>query len=253
MDRRRARRALKDEEVRRLIAAAFASKTVIAKLSGPERALLYLAATYTGFRWGEHRDMKRKDFLLEEDPPRLAPPAEVQKSGRADVVVLRLDLAAVLRGYFTSRLLAPGDLAFPMPTNNEGGGMVESDLAETGDSPEVAAEKIARGEEPVKPIPYVDDHGRYADFHSLRHSLGTMLDKVRVDVPVPLGVRHQIMRHSPGKSLTLRVYTHTELVEQAEVLEKLPNLIPAGMLKGAVADDGYSPVAPILDARKPVA
>jgi site-specific recombinase XerD len=43
-------------------------------------------------------------------------------------------------------------------------------------------------------IPYVDSAGRYADFHSLRHSTGSLL----VAAGVHPKVIQSIMRHSNG-------------------------------------------------------
>ncbi|MHC4665703.1 MAG: hypothetical protein ACYS9T_07070 [Planctomycetota bacterium] len=49
-------------------------------------------------------------------------------------------------------------------------------------------------------IPYLDDAGRKADFHCLRHTLATALDQTRAS----LKERMAIMRHSDKSNLTFR-------------------------------------------------
>ncbi len=55
-------------------------------------------------------------------------------------------------------------------------------------------------------IPYQDALGRYADFHSLRKTLGTNLAKAGV----PRRTAMSVMRHSDGK-LTDKIYTDENL------------------------------------------
>jgi integrase len=221
-ERRRVRRALKPAELIRLIDADFNSPKTIAGMTGPMRALLYIVASLTGWRWSELRKIQRMEVYLNEEIPYTAPAAEKQKSKRSDIVVLRADVMELLRGRFALNPLQSDAAVFKMPVGNEGGAMIAHDLRHTGDTPETIAEKRERGEEPLAAIPLLDEHGRIVDFHALRHSLATMLDRAGV----PLGVRHQIMRHRADKSLTLATYTHSDFVDQKEALDSLPDLIP---------------------------
>lgn len=222
VERRRTRRDLKPADLIRLIVSAFHSSKTIAGMTGPERALLYIVAVLAGWRWGELRQIQRLEVFLNEEIPYIAPAAAKQKSRRSDIVVLRNDVVELLRGHFAMKALPSEALVFKMPVGNEGAEMIAYDLEHTGDRAEVAAEKMTRGEEPLAAIPVLDEHGRIADFHALRHSLATMLDRAGT----PLGVRHQIMRHKADKSLTLGTYTHADFKDQQEALDSLPDLIP---------------------------
>jgi len=205
-DRRRVRRDLPPEHLRRLLAAARASGEAVRGMAGPDRAMLYLVAASTGWRWSELRRLRRMDFLLDESPPMLAPPGTAQKSGREDAVPLRKDVSGALRAYFAERPAPPDAPALPMPGSDCGARLLAHDLAETGRDGEA--------------IPYIDARGRVADFHSLRHALATMMSRSKA----PIKVAQKVMRHS-DPTLTLGVYTHAETEEQAEALENLPPLL----------------------------
>lgn len=73
--------------------------------------------------------------------------------------------------------------------------------------------------QPEAQIPYVDDSGRYADFHSLRHSTGSLLAAAGVHPRVI----QSIMRHS-DINLTMSRYTHIFREQEAEAVAKLPDL-----------------------------
>jgi len=221
-DRRYVRRPLSPDELRRLIAAASAAGIMFG-MTGRERALLYLVAASTGWRWIELRRLRRMDFYLDEDPPMIAPPGWTQKSGRDDRLPLRSDVAEMLRAYFAEHPANPDAPAFPMPKWTNGAKLIRYDLANTGDPDDVAEAKRARGETPLEPIPYTDERGRVADFHSLRHALATMIGRAGV----PIKLAQTIMRHA-DPALTLEVYTHAEDAERAAALEALPALIPGG-------------------------
>ena len=71
-------------------------------------------------------------------------------------------------------------------------------------------------------IAYLDDRGRRADFHSLRHSYGSLLAKSGVAPRVAMA----LMRHTDMR-LTMNVYTDPHIFDLAGAVEKLPTL-PAG-------------------------
>lgn len=77
-------------------------------------------------------------------------------------------------------------------------------------------------------IPYIDQHGRYADFHSLRHTFVSNLGKAGVSPKIT----QSLARHS-DINLTMNVYSHLELEEQAEAIKHLPPL-PAKTSAGVV-------------------
>ena len=67
-------------------------------------------------------------------------------------------------------------------------------------------------------IPYQDEMGRYADFHSLRYTWGTYLQRNGVNSRVAM----ELMRHSDRK-LTDKIYTDSNLLPLGEVVRNLPN------------------------------
>ena len=67
-------------------------------------------------------------------------------------------------------------------------------------------------------IPYQDDMGRYADFHSLRVTWGTYLQRNGVNARAAM----DLMRHSDRK-LTDIIYTDSNLLQTGEVIRNLPN------------------------------
>jgi hypothetical protein len=68
-------------------------------------------------------------------------------------------------------------------------------------------------------IPYVDDAGRYRDFHALRHTTGSWLAANGVHPKVA----QAIMRHS-DINLTMSRYTHTLKGQEAQAIRSLPDL-----------------------------
>ncbi len=90
--------------------------------------------------------------------------------------------------------------------------MIRADLAATA----VIDEK---GRLVKEAVPYVDDAGRYADFHSLRHTTGSLLAASGVHPKVA----QTIMRHS-NIDLTMSRYTHIFGGQESEAVAKLPDL-----------------------------
>lgn len=67
-------------------------------------------------------------------------------------------------------------------------------------------------------IPYQDEMGRCADFHSLRYTWGTYLQRNGVNSRVAM----ELMRHSDRK-LTDKIYTDSNLLPLGEVVRNLPD------------------------------
>jgi hypothetical protein len=154
---------------------------------------------------------------------------------------VRADTAATLKQFFTGKL--PGVKAF--------GGrykrlcdkthlLIKADLVAT----EV---KDAKGKVVIKAIPYIDDAGRYADFHSLRHTCGTLLAAANVHPKVA----QSIMRHY-DINLTMSRYTHTLTGQEAQAVESLADLSLPSQQKQQAAKtgaDGEDVLAFLLGAR----
>ena len=66
---------------------------------------------------------------------------------------------------------------------------------------------------------YVNSHGKFADFHGLRHTFITNLGRANVSPKTA----QLLARHSDIK-LTMQIYTHVAPVEQAAAIRALPGL-----------------------------
>ena len=66
-------------------------------------------------------------------------------------------------------------------------------------------------------IPFCDEQGRYADFHSLRYSWATHLQRQGVNSRMAM----ELMRHSDRK-LTDKIYTDVNLLPLGETIRNLP-------------------------------
>jgi integrase len=207
VDRRRRRRALSLAEFDRLIAAA-ENGPVVMGLAGQDRANLYIIATYTGYRRGEIGSITPGSFDFSADPPTLTVKAGHSKRRRTDVIPLRQDLAERIGGWLQSQ-----ETALDQP-------LFRVDMRRTAD---MMKADLKRAE-----IPYIDQHGRYADFHSLRHTFVSNLGKAGVSPKVA----QSLARHS-DINLTMNVYSHLELAEQAEAIKTLPPL-PTGKTSAVV-------------------
>ena len=192
-DRRHDRRALSPDEVRRLLETTTAQPMRYG-MTGPGRAMLYRLAVESGLRANELRTLKVSSFDFDDNAVTVE--AAYSKHRRRDVLQLRPDTAAQLKQFVKGKL--PAALAFDMP--NKPVKMIKDDLK---------ASKIA----------YVDDAGRYADFHSLRHTTGTLLAAAGVHP----ATAQSIMRHS-DINLTMGRYTHTTLGQESQAIKSLPDL-----------------------------
>jgi len=65
---------------------------------------------------------------------------------------------------------------------------------------------------------YLDAQGRYADFHALRHTTGTLLAASGVNPKTA----QSLMRHS-DINLTMNIYTHTLAGQEAAAIATMPN------------------------------
>jgi integrase len=194
-DRRRIRRALDAEELRRLIEAAERGPTV-GKLTGPDRAMLYRLAMETGFRRNELRTLAPESFALDGNPPTVTVKAAYSKHRRDDVQPIRPEAADILRPWLAAR--TPGKPLFGRLTQYTAR-MLRHDLEAAG-------------------IPFQTDSGT-ADFHALRHSFISALARSNA----PVKIVQSLARHSTP-TLTLGVYAHVRLYDQSAALEALPDL-----------------------------
>lgn len=176
LDRRHDRRELADAELSALLAAAEAGP-VRSRLLGPDRAMLYLTAVYTGFRASELASLTPESFALTGPSPAAAVQAAYAKNRRADSVPLHPALVPRLAAWLADK--PAGGRVWPgkWASGCRGGAMLKLDLA-TARAAWVAeapneAERARR--EASDHLAYRDAAGRFADFHALRHTFVSRL------------------------------------------------------------------------------
>ena len=179
----RVRRAFEDDELKRLL-----------KVAGESR-IGYLAAVNTGLRRAELKAVLWENINLDGNVPTLRLEGKFTKNKKAVHIALHPELAAELRalkpaGVKPSDPVFTGKMLPPM-------GKMKADLKKAG-------------------VEFLKN-GRRADFHSLRHTLGTNLARRNVAPRVAM----EIMRHSDIR-LTMNHYTDCSQLPVAEAIATLP-------------------------------
>ena len=204
LDRRHDRRALTVDEIRRLIETTKAAPIRFG-MSGYERALLYRLAIETGLRSAELRSLTVSSFDLEGCKVTLQ--AAYSKHRRQDILPLRPDTTNELQGFLSDKM--PGVKAFDMPYKTAK--MIYKDL------------KDAK-------IDYKDSGRGIVDFHSLRHTTGSLLAASGTHPKVA----QSLMRHS-DINLTMSRYTHIFRGQESKAVESLPDLsLPSTQAQRAI-------------------
>jgi len=132
-DRRHDRRALSDEEFSRLVEAARAGKR-IEGISGPDRAMMYVLAAWTGFRKGEIGSLTLRSLKFDDDPPTATVEACYCKRRREDTQILHVEVARQLKQWLLNKMSSPSEPLFPISGRVPGGKerkthkMIERDL-----------------------------------------------------------------------------------------------------------------------------
>ena len=156
-DIRHERRAMTPDELGRLFAAAMTGPTLCG-IPGVDRSILYRIAVGAGLRVGELGSLEPESFDLDSNPPSLTVEAKRSKRRRRDVQPIRRDLAETIRGWLNDK--PRGEPLFPTLHSARSARMLRHDLESAG-------------------IEYVDDAGRFADFHALRHTFISALARTR--------------------------------------------------------------------------
>jgi integrase len=192
LDQRHQRRGLGPDEIRRLLVTTKAGPFRFG-MTGATRALLYRLAAESGLRRSELHSLKTSSFDFENLTVTVS--AAYSKNKKESTLPLRRDTALELKQYLAGKL--PTEQAFNTPYRTAD--MLKEDL------------KDAK-------IDYQDAAGRYADFHCLRHTCGTLLAAAGVHPKTA----QSIMRHSTIE-LTMGIYTHTLVGQEAQAVESLPD------------------------------
>jgi integrase len=177
-DIRRVRRIPTDDEVARLMAAAQSGRRRM-KTTGPERALLYAVAMFTGLRASECRHLGWPNFDLEDGVVTLS--GAFTKNKKEAVIDLPAELVDRLKDW-----KARGGRFWSHMNKDTPGKCLRYDLEQAG-------------------VAYKKD-GKVLDFHSLRHWIVTQF---AADPTVHPNTAKELARHS-SIDLTMNVYAKVD-------------------------------------------
>ena len=206
VDVRRERRVLCREEMILILEAAWQSTRTFKRLNGPDRAVVYLMASYTGLRSNELHSLSRDNLDLAGDPPTVSLAAKASKRRKLDVLPLHPQLAAQLREWIGER-----DQLFLGSWYNYSAEMIRKDMETAriewlkGAPDDTTRDEWGRSDF----LKYQTEDG-YADFHALRHGFVSRLAGSGVHPKVA----KELARHSTI-AVTMDRYTHVELDEMA--------------------------------------
>jgi len=181
---RRQRRALTQNEITALLSAVHA-----------RHQLAYRIILGTGLRRDELRQLRWGDVMLDAPMPCILLRAETTKGKRADVLPLRIDLASMLKA-------------------SRGEADDSESVCRSVPSMDTHKRYLAKAA-----IPFEDTEHRRADFHSLRHTYGSLLASAGIAPRIAMS----LMRHTDMR-LTMNVYTDPRIFDLAGAVEKLPAL-----------------------------
>jgi len=206
-DTRHERRALDVDELRSVLTAAADSPLVFQGLSGPARSMLYATAMVTGFRASELASLFPYSFELDSRPPVARVKAAYSKNKREAEQPLPAEMAEALAAYLDGK--ARDKTVWSGKWFENAAEMLRLDLEAAG-------------------ITYRDEAGCVADFHALRHSYITLLERSGASPKLA----QELARHSDIR-LTMKVYTHARLCDKAGAVESLPSILPTEIQSNA--------------------
>jgi integrase len=198
-DIRHERRALTLKELNSLLPSTLKCKKHH-NLTGEQRYMLYTLALTTGFRCRELASLTWRSLNLSDSKPSITVLAGYAKNKREVTLPLRKDVADLFKQWFAEGHFDQSDRIFSKFNESRGADMLRKDLEVVG-------------------IPYQDDAGRFADFHSLRHSFASILNQSGVSPKVA----QSLLRHSTI-GLTMDTYTHIGLYDERAAVDSLPAL-----------------------------
>ncbi len=199
VDRRRVRRPLTENEFAKLLEAT-AEGSVIQRLSGADRVILYIVASYTGYRRDEIGSVTCSSFDFISSPQTLTVAAGHSKRRRVDTIPLKRDFAQLIRRWIEGRSGLDDDTELFPISGKRTAEMLRKDLKRAG-------------------IQYRDKQGRVADFHALRNTFITNLARSGVSPKLA-----QVLARHSDINLTMNTYTSVELEEQSKAVECLPSI-----------------------------
>ena len=207
-DRRRERRFLSADEVRRLMQAARSSDRDFRGLTGADRELLYAVAVYTGFRAGELGKLTRECFDLTSATPVVRLSGLKTKNRKKATQPLPVELVERLEVYLADR--ATGVPVWPGSWHERAADMIRIDMMAANIPPDIVG---------------TDGQTLVADFHALRHTCGILAEQGGASLREVM----TLMRHSDPK-LTMRIYGRLQPHDLAKTVQAMPAMFQA---KGA--------------------
>jgi site-specific recombinase XerD len=250
VDVRCVRRILTRDELSRLVQAAHDGK-YFRELSGPDRAILYLLAAFTGLRVSELASLTNRSLNLQSDPPTVTVEAACSKHRREDVLPLHSALAVRLREWLDNRKRTSINhgtnpvadsqpfLLFPGTWTERAAPMIRRDLKAARESWVSEAETTEErdGREESEFLLAKTSEGR-ADFHALRHTFISNLAGSGVHPKLA----KELARHSTI-TLTMDRYSHVGLLDMNTALETVPGIPFTATFTNKLSTDSIS-VAP---------
>jgi len=217
-DKRHVRRALSPDEIGWLLDTT-EGEPERHGLTGSERSLLYRLCIESGLRASEAASLTRESFDLDGKPPVVVVPASLTKNRQLATLPLKESTAATLTPFLD--VLLPRVRLFRMHKYPKYAAMLQADLAAArqqwlAEAGTDAAERKRRDESDF--LLDEDSAGRVIDFHSLRHTTGTLLAAVGTHPRIA----QSLMRHSTV-DLTMSLYTHPYAEQQSDAISKLPD------------------------------
>jgi integrase len=193
---KRGRRAFTDDELRRLVTG-----------SGV-RGIVYFAAARTGLRQEELRQLIWEDLRFDEKVPHVRVRVICAKNKKEEHVPLVPEIAKALKAH------RPGNYS-------------PSDLVFQNGVPQ--ARRLRRDSE-RNGIAYCDESGRYADFHALRYTWATFLQRHGIAQRFAM----KLLRHSDIK-LTAKVYTDESQLPIYDAVKVLPRLLVHTQIRAQIS------------------
>ena len=192
---KRVRRAFTDDELRRLVTG-----------SGP-RGIVYFMAARSGLRQNELRQLIWEDVRLDAETPTVRVRSSCAKNKKEELVPLIPELVEKLKAHRPVKY-SPSSLVFAS----------------------VPQARTLRTDSEKLGIAYRDESGRYADFHALRYTWATFLQ--RHDIPQRFAMK--LLRHSDIK-LTSKVYTDETQLPIYDAVKVLPRLMDRTQIRAQIS------------------
>jgi integrase len=196
---KRTRRAFTDDELRRLVAGS------------KHRGIVYFAAARTGLRQEELRQLIWEDLRFDDKIPYVRVRVVCSKNKTEELVPLVPEIAEALKAHRPAHYSAR-DLVFPKG---------------------VPVARQLRRDSKANGIPYRDESGRYADFHALRYTWATFLQRHGIAQRFAM----KLLRHSDIK-LTAKVYTDESQLPIYDAIKGLPRLSDSTHVRAQISGAG---------------